>query len=401
MFLVNFIGGFAISPVLFKHHYTFCSYADTIMPHFLFAVGFAFRLSFGRRELSQGSKAAYVRIVRRLLGLVLVGLFIYEMDDRLLPSYWVDLYSRQAWNEIWRPFGKNWMQTLFQIAAATMWVVPVIRSRPAVRVLWLVASAAIHVAVNHYFYYAWMYEPGQGHTGGPLGFLTWSIPTLVGTLACDGVADKNRRPHIGQMFGWSMTLMLLGYGMSCGTRLYDVPPGEVPALSARQIADNPVIPTRDAIEAWKQKFEQREWSAILAEPPFVPPPDTDHRKLNYWMMSVKPANLSFMTFNAGFSLFVYLLFYFACDMGSMQIGMFRTFGRNALAGYLIQWPTDEIFTRLIERTSALWGTQLGYSADAVGRNAPALFVLAGFAVYFAVNWLLLWIMEKRGIFFKV
>ncbi|MBY0374472.1 MAG: hypothetical protein K2Q23_10790, partial [Bryobacteraceae bacterium] len=44
MFLVNFLGGFAaVHPVL-KHHNTYCSYADTIMPQFFFAVGFALRL---------------------------------------------------------------------------------------------------------------------------------------------------------------------------------------------------------------------------------------------------------------------------------------------------------------------------------------------------------------------
>ena len=43
MFLVNFVGGFAACQYLLQHHNTFCSYADTIMPHFLFAVGFAFR----------------------------------------------------------------------------------------------------------------------------------------------------------------------------------------------------------------------------------------------------------------------------------------------------------------------------------------------------------------------
>src|SRR5262245_32869461 len=69
MDLVNFVGRFVVSPYLFKHHNTFCSYADTIMPHFLFAVGFSFRLSFGRRELAQGAAAAYLRVLRRLLGL--------------------------------------------------------------------------------------------------------------------------------------------------------------------------------------------------------------------------------------------------------------------------------------------------------------------------------------------
>ena len=47
MFLVNFVGGFEATHYLLKHHNTFCSYSDTIMPQFLFAVGFAFRLTFG------------------------------------------------------------------------------------------------------------------------------------------------------------------------------------------------------------------------------------------------------------------------------------------------------------------------------------------------------------------
>jgi hypothetical protein len=148
-------------------------------------------------------------------------------------------------------------------------------------------------------------------------------------------------------------------------------------------------------------LKEGEWSAVLAEPPFVPPPPVQYRRLNYWMMSVKPASVSFMTFNAGFSLLVYVLFYIACDMCGLQVGLFRTLGRNALAGYLIQWPTDEVFTDLVEKASALWGFKLGYPADAIGRNAPLLFVAVGFAAYFAVNWFVLWVMEKRGIFFKV
>ncbi len=401
MFLVNFIGGFAVSPFLFRHHYTFCSYADTIMPHFLFAVGFAFRLSFGRRELKPGASAGYGRVVRRLVGLGLVGLFIFQMDDRLDPRYWIDLVSRQAWNEVWRPFGKNWMQTLFQIATATCWVVPVIRARARWRVLWLVASAALHVLISHYFYYAWMYEPGQGHTGGPLGFLTWCIPTLVGTFACDWALDGVGKGRIGRMFAWSLVLMAIGYVMSCGTRWYDVPADETTADAVGETASNPVIPTAKQFDSWQQHIQRGEWSSVVAEPPFVPPPDTGHRKWNYWMMSVKPGTLSFMTFNAGFSMFVYMLFYLACDGGGLQLGLFRTLGRNSLAGYLIQWPTDDIFTKLIERTSARWGPSLGFPPDAVGRNAPVVFVLVGFAVYFAVNWLILWAMERKKIFLKV
>ena len=49
MFVVNFLGSFDATPVLLTHQNNFCSYADTIMPQFFFAVGFAFRLTFGRR----------------------------------------------------------------------------------------------------------------------------------------------------------------------------------------------------------------------------------------------------------------------------------------------------------------------------------------------------------------
>ncbi len=41
MFVVNFVGGFASTHWLLKHHNTFSSYADTIMPQFFFAVGAA------------------------------------------------------------------------------------------------------------------------------------------------------------------------------------------------------------------------------------------------------------------------------------------------------------------------------------------------------------------------
>src|SRR4051812_2138494 len=50
MFLVNFLGSYAcIHPVL-RHNDTYFSYADSIMPSFMFAVGFSFRLTYLRRR---------------------------------------------------------------------------------------------------------------------------------------------------------------------------------------------------------------------------------------------------------------------------------------------------------------------------------------------------------------
>src|SRR5579859_3066155 len=77
MFLVNFLGGYAaIHPVL-KHNNNYFSYADSIMPSFMFAVGFSFRLTYLRRR-SQSSWASTVRTyVRRSLALVVLSLVMY------------------------------------------------------------------------------------------------------------------------------------------------------------------------------------------------------------------------------------------------------------------------------------------------------------------------------------
>ena len=76
MLLVNYFGNYKVSPQVLKHTHDYCSYADTIMPQFLFAVGFALRLSFGRRLQKQRSVGAYSRMIRRLLRLVLISLVV-------------------------------------------------------------------------------------------------------------------------------------------------------------------------------------------------------------------------------------------------------------------------------------------------------------------------------------
>ena len=68
MFVVNWLGGFAVTPEILKHHRTWCSYADTIMPQFFFAVGFALRLVYLRNAAKSGPAAAHWRVVRRGLG---------------------------------------------------------------------------------------------------------------------------------------------------------------------------------------------------------------------------------------------------------------------------------------------------------------------------------------------
>ena len=59
MVLVNFLAGMSAIHPLLAHHNTYFSYADSIMPGFLLAVGFAYRLTVLRRlpELGAGRVA--------------------------------------------------------------------------------------------------------------------------------------------------------------------------------------------------------------------------------------------------------------------------------------------------------------------------------------------------------
>ncbi len=323
MILVNYLSGFAVSPAVLGHHNTYCSYADTIMPQFFFAVGFAFRLTFGRRAASAGLGAAYRHVARRIILLALVAIVFYSYLD--WGGLWASLHSKPYWETLHEAAKRTWFQTLMHIAVTSLWILPVIRSSEMKRILYLIFSACAHVVVSYYFNLTWINSPPGAIDGGPLGFLTWSIPTLVGTLACDAVVGTGEsRPKVMKLAFWSVAIMLIGYGLSCGTRLYDVARIGITAPGAV----NMVLPPLNGLELGGA-------ASYLAEPPFVAPPGKDVRLENYWMMSQRYSTVSYQTFAAGFSLAVYLLFYLLCDRWHLGLGMFRTLGRNALTGYII------------------------------------------------------------------
>ena len=379
MFLVNYMGFFVVCPVALKHHNTYCSYADTIMPHFLFAVGFAFRLTFGRRVKSQGAFSAYTRVVRRLLGLVLVSLIIYRVSP--VAKTWVDLQTIGFWGALAGPLKRTWFQTLMHIAVTSLWIVPVIRSRASVRIAYMIFSAAAHVVLSYYFYFTWVNSPPNGIDGGPLGFLTWTIPAIIGTLACDWVVEAKDLPRVKPILIWSTVLMLLGWGVSCGTRFYDVPVAEQtnPAYQNQKLAAHPVIPD----EAQFNAKQGKPFTAYLAEPPFVKPPDQGQRKWNYWMMSQRAGTLAYLVFSAGLSLFVYLLFHLACDRGNWQLPLFRTLGTNALVAYILHDLVMEAIKPFATKDSPVW------------------YAWGSFVFFFWITWLIVRHLEKNQIHLKL
>lgn len=410
MLLVNFLGGFVACPKILRHSHDYVSYADTIMPQFLFAVGFAFRLTFGRHAELQGTPVAYGRVVRRMLGLVLVALVVYAVPQR--AENWQKLTEMTIWDIFGEPLKRNWFQTLMHIAVTALWLVPVIRARAMVRIGWMLGSAIAHVGLSYWFNFTWVNTAPNGIDGGPLAFLTWTIPAIVGTLACDAVASAFSRspskietelesqalkenplgrdarlvykavprPKLGQMLTWAGFLMVLGYGFSCGTRFYDVPPEQIESLRTEKLAKHPVWPAADAIEA---KFKSGAISEYLAEPPFVAPPGAEVRKWNYWMMSQRGGTISYLTFSAGFSLALYVLFFVACDVYGLSLAFFRTFGTNALLAYVLHDLVENAIGRFIPNDSPGW------------------YLTCGLSLFFAMTWLFVRHFERQGAYLRV
>src|SRR5438445_12392295 len=83
MFVVNFVGGLAAFPEVLKHHngHPYFSYADTIMPSFLFAAGFSYRLATLPRLSQQEAAWKYSHMVIRSLGLILISLAVYVSEE--------------------------------------------------------------------------------------------------------------------------------------------------------------------------------------------------------------------------------------------------------------------------------------------------------------------------------
>jgi hypothetical protein len=254
-------------------------------------------------------------------------------------------------------------------------------------VIYLIAGALLHVAMAQTFNFhfvagaanpldkIWPLSAGKSSfDGGPFGVVMWATPMLVGSLAYDAVA-AGVKSALPKLVFWSILMMALGYGLSCGTMLFLKETSEAHG-SRKAIAASPVIPHGATLDG-------RDWRSLLAEPPFQPPNPTPERLQNYWTMCKRQTTLSFMLFASGFALAVYSLFLVLCDWIGVKLGLFQTFGQNALAGYI----THEMVMKFVK--------------PFVPNDSPHEWVVGGFLVFFAVTWLFVSTLERNRIFLKL
>jgi hypothetical protein len=376
-------------------------------------------------------------------------------QGRLLV-HWRILAAKLIKSELW--------ETLAIIGATQLVVLPWIGCRFWTRFVVLVALGVTHGLLSYWFNWdflygvngnwmskAWMTGDDRGWDGGIFGPLSWGIALMGGTLAYDLVAAcASHAVAVRKLALWGAAFMVAGYSMSCLTRLYDLSDAELAAIRERHLrqdaekawlanvigrqqavlndrrqprdgtspadrkeidveadrlqgtisvledqqhaypdldlAESPVLPP------W-ERIQGRSARDLLAEPPFVappaddpqinPPPHIEHRPRNYWMLGKRMPNLSFMTFATGFEFAIFALFVAACDIGGLRLGLFRTLGTNPLAAYFIHGMVGLALAMLVPH------------------NVPLASCLAVFAIAFSITYLLVRLLEKRGIYWRL
>ena len=404
MFVVNFCGGLRAIPDWIKHHDNFFSFADSIMPGFMFAAGFSYRLTMLRRIPRDGAKAAYLHAILRGLGLVVVSLAIYGFNDELGKT-WADVTKERVWDFFAGLVKANLWETLGIIGVSQIVALPFIARSTKVLALGAVGLMIGHMIFSYSFNFEFIYGqpnwmndywgiPQKGcWDGGVFGNMCWASIMLFGALAHDVVINRSPGKAAMNLFLFGALLTGAAYGLSCLSTAYDVPSST--KLRDRDLAENPVWPSSEQLKSLK-----------LAQCPFfiAPPPrnagdlanqnkqreEAGQEKLpeiirpySYWMISKRIVSMPFAMFAAGFSMLVLSGFVILCDIGGISIGLFRTFGTNALAAYFLHHSIEIAVHNLVPKDS------------------PLPMCLLGLAIFYITTYVFIRYLEKQKIFIRL
>jgi predicted acyltransferase len=310
MLVVNFVGGYANVPGTLSHHHTYCSYADTIMPQFLFAVGMAMRMTYLKRIDKDAPATTYRKFIVRGLGLMLLGCVVYKLTgkfekwEQIEQADWADFFGKL--------FKRGPFETLTHIGLTTLICLPVIGRGPGFRTIYLVAMAAWHLGLSWVWYYGWNMTDPRGIDGGPLGCFSWAIPLLAGSLAFDA---------LGRLQPWHFAvvgLIVAGVAIALMTMM------------------NPT--TRFPFSTFARQSPE---------------------SLNLWTMSQRAGSVTYTLFGSGVAIVVFAAF--RTWESQFTVPLFDLFGRHALAAYLIHDMVAGMVKPFVPKDAPGWWVWGGFA----------------------------------------
>src|SRR5262249_31949195 len=121
MMVVNYLGGFNLIHPVFSHHDVYFSYSHSIMPAFHFAVGFGLRLTLLKRLQAGDKSAAYWKVIRRCLGLILLSTILELAEDSTQGfQEWGEASGSTPWSFLAGPLKCQFWETLAIIGVTSL-----------------------------------------------------------------------------------------------------------------------------------------------------------------------------------------------------------------------------------------------------------------------------------------
>ena len=230
MLLVNYIGDMDAFHDVLKHHSTYFSYADSIMPSFFFAVGYSFRLTVIRRLPQLGAVQTYLTYFRRSLSLILISLMFYGLGaSKDVFSDWQNYSWQNAWHLVTTIIKSDLWETLALIGVTQVFLLPFISRTLKFRALTIVGCLTAHAILSWLFnfnfshqqpnafedllvkYIDWGASGKRCWESGPFGVLNWSVAMLSGSIAYDVILKNPSGKGAFKLFTLGVMFMAVGY----------------------------------------------------------------------------------------------------------------------------------------------------------------------------------------------